>query len=388
MKKIFLISLLLTLPYITNAKVYISEIMYDVEGTDTGREWIEIYNDTAEGVDLSTYFLFETNVSHKITKHLGENLLAPNSFAIIADNVEKFLIDYPSYSGSLFDSVFSLNNAGEELILQDAIKAEVDKAVYSSDLGAVDNGNSLQFYQNIFIPGNPTPGNINITEPEDESDDTDTDNATSSSNSSTSNSAHSSQNSLSNYVPKPKVKTGIGRDRVVTINTPVEFEIYHSTEEKGKYFWNFGDGGSSKKNKATHIYEYAGEFNVVLQAYFDDYKNTSRAKIKVIEPSLEVSIEDFTIFIKNTGNSEVNIGQYFLKINGKNLKILEDTIVSKGQSFQVKIDENPINVYFYYPNGIKYYSNSEDKAQQLCQKVESSGLICEISKIAEIFDKM
>jgi hypothetical protein len=341
---------------------------------------------------LSTYFLFETNVSHKITHSSGSKIISPNSFAIIADNIEKFLIDNPNFSGSLFDSAFSLNNTGEELILQDSDKAELDKAIYTSDLGANGNGNSLQFYQGIFIPGKPTPGNINVTESADETVDLNPDdssnNESNTSKSSSSNSTHSGQNTLSDYMPKPKVKTGIGRDRTVTINTPIEFEIYHSAEEKGKYFWNFGDGGSSKKNKSTHIYDYVGEFNVVLQAYFDGYKNTSRAKIKVVEPNLEITTEDFTIFIKNTGNSEVNIGQYFLKINGKNLKILEDTIVSKGQSFQVKIDEDPINVSFHYPNGVKYYSNSEDKAKQLCQKVESSGLICEISKISEIFDKM
>ena len=33
----------------------INEVMYDLEGTDTDREWIEVYNDGAESMNLATY---------------------------------------------------------------------------------------------------------------------------------------------------------------------------------------------------------------------------------------------------------------------------------------------------------------------------------------------
>ncbi len=391
MKKKFLILvvfIVFLLPQILEAKVYISEIMYDVSGTDTGREWIEIHNDTSENVDLSTYFLYETNVAHKITAISSNSILNPNSFAIVADNSEKFLIDYPNFSGNLFDSVFSLNNSGEELILLDSSKNEIDKASYTVDLGANGTGNSLQFSDSIFIVGNPTPGEVNVTEPVDESVEEENENDDDGSSSSSSDSAHSSQNIISDYVPKPKIKTGIGRDRIVSINTPIEFEVYQSIDGVGKYFWNFGDGESGKKKKVEHLYKHEGEYNVVLNAYFEDYKNTSRAKIKVTEPKLEISVKDFSVIIKNIGNTELNLGEFILKVDDKKKEILKDTIISKGQNVFFDVEQIPIKIDFCYPNGVRYYSNREEKAKEICDKLENNGLKCDLSALSDFFDKM
>ena len=52
---------------LARAEVVINEIMYDLEGTDTGREWIEIYNNSNSSVDLSSYKLFEADTNHELT---------------------------------------------------------------------------------------------------------------------------------------------------------------------------------------------------------------------------------------------------------------------------------------------------------------------------------
>jgi hypothetical protein len=39
-------------PSIVCAQMVITEVMYDVEGTDSGREWIEIQNIGTENIDL------------------------------------------------------------------------------------------------------------------------------------------------------------------------------------------------------------------------------------------------------------------------------------------------------------------------------------------------
>jgi hypothetical protein len=358
--------------------------MYDLEGTDSNREWIEVHNNTDNTLDLSTYYLFENNVSHGIS---GEDTVLAGEFAVIVDSVDKFLEDFPGYSGKLFDSVFSLSNSGEELILQNPNKETVDNLSYSPDLGAKGTGNSLQYFEGVLIPGDPTPGAQNVTEPEDESEPNEpVDNSGSSGNSN--NSSHTGQNEISDYSPKPKVKTGIGRNRTVSINTPIEFEVYLSGEERGRYFWNFGDGNSEKGKTVDNIYKYPGEYNVVMNAYFGRYKTTSRIKVTVFEPSLDISMDNNSIEINNTGKSEVNIGDFTLKTKDKKIKILKDTIISKGHSIHFDYKEEPINIVFQYPNGKDYFSESLDKAKQYCTELKKRNLFCDIKEAQKLFDSI
>ncbi len=152
----FIVALLL--PALTSAQVIISEIMYDLaEGSDSGREWIEVYNIGAVPLSLAELILFESNRKHVIK---GESLIAPGAHAVIADKPEKFRADYPNYTGLLFDSAFSLNNDGETIELRKG-DTTIDSAVYTKSLGGNGSGESLQRTTptgGALAPGLPTPG--------------------------------------------------------------------------------------------------------------------------------------------------------------------------------------------------------------------------------------
>lgn len=111
---------LLSIPAVADASVQITQVVYDVEGADTGREWIKITNTGADTVDISGFRLLEAGVHHKLKVVQGGAVLAPDASAIIADNAQNFLLDTPNYSGILFDSSFSLSNSGETLVLKNA----------------------------------------------------------------------------------------------------------------------------------------------------------------------------------------------------------------------------------------------------------------------------
>lgn len=139
----------------------VTEVMYDLrEGSDSGREWIEVYNAGTISIDLATWKIVENGKNHKLT--IVQGSFGSGSFAIIADNAQKFKADHPEYSGALFDSAFSLNNKGETIALADAAGKETDSIVYTGALGGNGTGDSLQktdLSPNASLsPGMPTPG--------------------------------------------------------------------------------------------------------------------------------------------------------------------------------------------------------------------------------------
>jgi len=147
-------------PAISSAQVIISEIMYDLaEGSDSGREWIEIYNAGSVPVTVSDLKITENETNHAI-KAEANAALALGGYAVIADNSAKFKADWPAFSGLLFDSAFSLNNTGESIGLADATGVPRDAVVYTNASGN-GTGDSLQ-RQPIsgasFGAGIPTPG--------------------------------------------------------------------------------------------------------------------------------------------------------------------------------------------------------------------------------------
>ncbi len=159
----FLFSILLS-PTFAEASVIITEVMYDLPGTDTGREWIEITNVGSSPVDVRKYKFFEADTNHAIAPISGSGVLSPGSSAVIADNPTKFKIDWPQYSGELFDSPFSLSNTGESLVLKDSALVTLDSISYDRALGAAGDGTTLKRSGITFISAMATPGtHIEVT---------------------------------------------------------------------------------------------------------------------------------------------------------------------------------------------------------------------------------
>jgi hypothetical protein len=150
-------AVLASLPAPVFGAVVVSEIMYDLPGSDQGREWIEIENRGDAPVDLAGWKLLEAGVSHKLVS-VGSSIIPPHGYAVIADDAAAFRADWPAFSGVLFSSSFSLNNSGEALALKDASSTPVASAAYSSSLGAGGDGNSLNTESSSWKVLSPSPG--------------------------------------------------------------------------------------------------------------------------------------------------------------------------------------------------------------------------------------
>ncbi len=137
-----LLLILLAIPA-ANA-IVINEIMYDPAGSDAGREWVEIYNNESFEVNLLGWKFFEEGTNHGLTLANGSWTLPAGSFAIIADNYTKFLLDYSDFNDTLFDSIFSLSNFGESIALKNSSLFALEIINYGAMSDASGNGNSLQ----------------------------------------------------------------------------------------------------------------------------------------------------------------------------------------------------------------------------------------------------
>lgn len=343
----------LVLPMYAYAQIRITEVMYDPAGSDTKREWIEIFNEGNIDIDLSTYFLFENNVYHKLVAQT-DSIIHSGSYAIIADSITEVLADYSDFTGLIFDSVFSLTNIGESISVANPQKVLTDTFEYTSEMGANNTGQSLQINGVNVITASPTFGIINKTESESIEAEATSTSSNSSGSSSSNDSSHSQQIETTTYQPTT-FKVGAGRDRVVSINTPIDFEAYISKENLiPRYLWNFGDFKTETGRKNTHIYRDTGIYEVVLEAKTKGYTGISRTEVQVVKPQLTILKATSTISIHNDSKQEINIGGFVFDYEKGQFKIPSNTIVKGENSIFLDVATSTILKSFQYPNSEIY----------------------------------
>lgn len=149
--------MLFTAVYIS-ADFEITEIMYDLDGTDANREWVEVRNIGATPDDLSKWYLFSDNTKHTLVPET-QSLVSNGDYVIITQNISQFRNDWPNYTGLLFDSSWTgFNNSAESISLKDPEQNIVSSVIYSSTQGGAGNGESLQKINSNWTGSEPTPG--------------------------------------------------------------------------------------------------------------------------------------------------------------------------------------------------------------------------------------
>ncbi|MBT4350923.1 lamin tail domain-containing protein, partial [archaeon] len=117
-KGLYLMTFLIFIPSVFS-QIIISEIMYNPIGSDTNKEWIEIYNSGNSPIDMTGWKFRENNVNHGLNLYQESMTIQPNDFLIISRHGDSFLANYNRYSGNIATSSFSLKNSGEELYILD-----------------------------------------------------------------------------------------------------------------------------------------------------------------------------------------------------------------------------------------------------------------------------
>ena len=343
MKKLLLFFILI--PSFVHADLIINEISYNPEGTDSGFEWIEIYN-SGDSVSLENYLLREQEVNHKLTSVSDAGYIIPSGgYAIIADNSTKFLEVFPGYPGVLLDSVFSLVNTGELLELLDPNKSLVFGIRYNPDKGGNGDGSTLGLLSTEWRPTKPTPGYTNTAyqvppaEPKTESESSQSEapeETTPKDSSENTGDVVVADSDVETKPPTLIIKADAGKDRILLAGVTYTFKGL-ARNDKGleltspKFTWNFGDGLTDSGKSVRHTFESPGNYVGTLTAFSGRTESQDTFEIRVLEPKLVISSDPAAqkVFLDNQTNYSIDISRFVISTAEKEFVFPEGSVIKK-----------------------------------------------------------
>ena len=380
--------LFISLPRIGHAQVVINEIMYNPKGTDTGREWIELYNEGASDVTmvggtLKGSWRIGDGSNHTLTDPSagigrGSLVVPAGGYLIVASDPTDFTTgEYAGGTYSAVKSSISLSNSGGTVVVVDGTGAVVDSVQYASTQGASDDGTSLQKEADgSWINALPTPGSTNsitpYVAPPAEGDSSSTaggDSPSSAQNSSNSNTQQPLQATAS-YVPPPtpNLYADAGSDREVIVGADVEFDAsaYDKTQDLidpsvVRFLWNFGDGGSGEGESASHHFSYPGRYAVTLT--IANSKNAASDQIIVTAEPAALAFDELPdggVTIQNDAGHDLDLSGWILRPDASSFAaeiiLPQHSVILSASSMNISAStlgfHSSSSTMLEYPNGV------------------------------------
>ncbi|MFZ2593498.1 MAG: PKD domain-containing protein [Minisyncoccia bacterium] len=277
-----------------HAQVALSEIMYAPPTSDDKHEWVEMCT-SAESFESKDVKFFESNVAHALTLVRGVTLLSPGTCAVIADDATTFLQDFPNFSGTLFDSSFSLTNSGETLALRTGAGATLDSIAYTDANGAKDDGNSLHRTATASLfPGVATPGSEVGFAVAGVSSGASGDTGTTQANTSTATPII--QFHTVTIEPPPQLTVRVPEHLTVHNGTLARFtaEMFNAKGGvvEGIVRWSFGDGYIDTGKKVAHAYEKEGEYLVYVEGSAESLSDDAQIEVTVVPTVVNITVTE------------------------------------------------------------------------------------------------
>lgn len=128
----------------------ITEIMYDADGSDTGKEWVEMYNYGASPLSIITgssqnALRFFDGTNHTLSLVAGTATIPAFGFAIIAADADAWIASHAGFGGTVFDTSMSLKNTSSTVgLVQSGGAAAFTTVLYESSWGGAGNGRTIE----------------------------------------------------------------------------------------------------------------------------------------------------------------------------------------------------------------------------------------------------
>lgn len=381
--KVIAVASVTLFPFVAFAQVVINEVMYNPEGSDTGREWIELYNTGASDVTMvsgsgSGSWRIGDSSNHTLINPVGGvgrgSLTIPaGGYLIIASDPATFIAEYPGGSYSVVKSSISLNNTSATTSLIDGTGTLLDSFTYANETGGNGDGTSLQKNDGSWIAALPTPGAANATTSDtppggDTNSNSNTDTGTTTTTTTTTTTSANTLAPTSSYVapPEPQIFADAGDNRTVIVAADTEFlgRAYNrkkeTISEHVRYLWNFGDGRTAEGQSVLHHFEYPGRYAVVLQIA----ENRDAASDRIIvtaEPAklALASFPDGSVMIENNAGRDLDLSNWIIRSFGRSFLLPKDSIILAGESLRIGEKtlgfRSSLETELEYPNGVLAY---------------------------------
>ncbi|MFZ2048811.1 MAG: PKD domain-containing protein [Minisyncoccia bacterium] len=270
---------------------------------DTLSDKITLHSEAPVTETTYIMFLSSSNTGQFYSNTTTADPIVPNSYVYISTNSSNRTVYYKDTTSG--DITLTANIYNKEKTLQ---------------IGSVS--------QHIIVVGQTTS---NSTSTASTSTPTETNNYQ---NNNSYLSSHSSYVELSGYNPPEKLSATMGRNRLSTVGINTEFNAESNiTASNVSYEWSFGDGSSGTGKRVEHVYDFPGDYVVVLNVHYFGEVSVSRATIKVVEPKLIITeVNPNYIKIKNDSAFEVNLYGWKLFYKGMAFAFPVDTIILAGAS--------------------------------------------------------
>lgn len=323
--------LMLSVPIAASAELEIQEVMYDPEGADAGREWLEVVN-TGEvdeviygGTANGSWRLHERSTSAEspqkrtfsFTGGASSVTLSAGTRAVIAKDPALFLEDYPEYDGVLFSSSMSLTNSeGRELTFYDGNQVRKSSPlIYTPLPEASGTGASLQLQTDgSWIAALPTPGEENSATPFSVKEGGDADVG----------------DDFIEYesdwpFSSERIYIDIGENRRVFIGEELEFsaDVRFRNGDRVRsadVVWAFGDGDGDRGGETEHVYGHEGMYRVLARVSHEGKLYQDAIRVHVLDDEESVALGEIAVDhveIVNATEYELNLSGWSLESAGE-----------------------------------------------------------------------
>jgi len=344
----------------------ITEIMYNPEGNDSGKEWIEVINNSSETVNIlsgKNGWRINDGKNHIFNENL---VIYPQEIFVIAQDKNLFSKDYPSFQGKLITANFSLKNESGKIQIFDEQKRLETETNYQSSCGGNGNGYSIFFenglcYENKIKGG--TPGNLLVKDEE-----------------STINNQGQEKKNESKLLPATSAITTSTENYSTSVQISVDNQSKpHEISKKiqptliiSEFFPN--PQGNDQGQEFIEIYNYGDEVLDIDGFILESGKNKINLKGK-IEPKeyFVLTNKDYNFYLRNNGET---LKLYF--DNQEIFKISYQGKAPQGKSFSRKKDGSwefteptPGKENIFFAKEIKEGAKEGTKESEQLAQVES-----------------
>jgi len=379
-KAIYLLFIFLLFPKVslaTQNDLVISEIMYDWPSTDSGHEWVEIYNSGSEEVTVLTGnggWRFYDGSNHVLNLFQGSEIIVPGQYFIIADNATQFLVDYPGFSGTIFDSSFSLNNTADQIGLTfEGGDSLAVLAEYQSAWGADGDGHTLEKI-NLSHDSSPTNWQASYVR----------------------GGTPGQPNSQPIDIPTDQLSAVATCPEILAVGESGIFDSQASLLPVGStidYLWDFGDQTTATTSSAEHSYSQAGSFQVLLELHAAELTSSDTCQVIVeaevdqddghdipplqpsnhwrdiqlseIMPNPEGSDSAEWIELYNKGNSQQDLAGFALQDNSTRVFTFGEQIIAPSQYLLIYKNQSGISLNNTGGDAVKLYSPDGELLDQV-----------------------